>query len=65
MGDFPIKVECLVNCEMVYKTESRRAIRGHHIFIITWFSVINEKFDCKSNDREEALNYDKHAFGVF
>ena len=50
---------------MVYKTESRCAKRGHHVYKITWFSVINEKFDCKENDRDEAPSYDNHAVGVF
>ena len=50
---------------MVYKTELSCAIRGHHVYKITWFLVINEKFDCKKDDREEALSYDKHAVGLF
>ena len=50
---------------MVYKTEFRSAIKGHHVYKITWFSVINEKRDCKKNNPEEALSYDKHAVEVF
>ena len=41
------------------------AIRGHHVYKITWFPVINEKFNCKKHNREEALSYDKHPFGHF
>ena len=31
---------------------------------IIWFSVDNESLDWKKENREEALNYDKHAVGV-
>ena len=27
--------------------------------------VINEKLDCKKDDREEALSCDKHVVGIF
>ena len=50
---------------MVHKTEFRCAIRGHQIYKITWFSVINEKLDYKKKDREEALSYDKLVVEVF
>ena len=50
---------------MVYKTEFRYAIRGPHVYKITWFLVNNEKFDCKKDDRAEALSYDNHALGRF
>ena len=40
-------------------------MRGHHVYKITWFSVTNEKLDCKKKDREEALSYDKHIVEVF
>ena len=47
------------------KIEFGCAIRRHHLHKITWFSVINEKLDCKEDDREKALSYDKHTVGVF
>ena len=50
---------------MVHKTEFTCAIRGHHVYKITWFSVIKEKLDCKKNNREEALSFGKHAVEVF
>ena len=50
---------------MVHKTEFRCAIRGYHVYKITWFSVTNEKLDCKKKGREEALSYDKLVAEVF
>ena len=41
------------------------AIRGRHVYKITWFSVINEKLNCKKNDRENGLSYDKHAVEAY
>ena len=51
--------------EMIYKIEFRRDIRKHHVYKITWFSVVSEKLNCKKDDRKEALSYDKHTVGVF
>ena len=50
---------------MVNRTEFTLTIRVHHIYKTTWFSVINEKVDCKEDDQEEALSCDKYATGVF
>ena len=50
---------------MMHKTEFRCAKRGHHVYKITWFSVINDKLDCKKKNQEEALSYDKHVVEVF
>ena len=50
---------------MVHQTEFRCAMRGHHVYKITWFSVTNEKLDCKKKDREEALGYGKHIVEAF
>lgn len=63
--NFPINVECLVNFEIVYKTEFRSVIRGQRVFKINWFSVINEKLDFKKNDREEALSCNQHTVEVY
>ena len=46
----------IVNFEMVNNIEFRCPIRGHHVSKITWFSVGNEKLDCKKDGREEGLS---------
>ena len=50
---------------MVNRNEFTFTIKVHHIYKTTWFSVINEKLDCKEDEREEALSCDKCATGVF
>ena len=55
----------IVNFEMVNSIEFTVTIRVHHVSKTTWISVINEKLDCKEDDREEALGCDKYATGVF
>ena len=54
-----------VNFEMVNRIEFTFNIRVRHVYKTTWFSVINEKLDCKEEGREEALSCDKYAAGVF
>ena len=44
---------------MVHKTEL-----GHQIYKTTWFSVINEKLDCKKKEQEKALRYSKQVVEV-
>ena len=55
----------IVNFETVNRIEFTFTIRVHHLYKITWFSVINEKLDSKEDDQEEALSCDKYATGVF
>ena len=50
----------IVNFEMFYKVELTCAIRGHHVYKISWTPVLNEKFECKKDNREEALSDGKH-----
>ena len=51
--------------EMLYKIEFTGPVRGHHIYKDCWTPVIGEKLICKSDPREEAKTYDKHALGVY
>ena len=55
----------IVNFEMLYKVEFICAIRGHHVCKTSWTPVLNEKLECKKDNREEALSHDKHSVGVF
>ena len=51
----------IINCEMLYKIEFMCGVRGHHVYKTTWTPVLNEKLDCKKDNREEALSHDKHC----
>ena len=55
----------IVNFEMVNRIEFTFTIKTQHVYKITWFSVINEKLDCKEDDREDALTCDKNTAGIF
>ena len=46
----------IVNFETVCKIEYTCGIRGHHIYKTNWAPVINEKLNCKKDNREEALD---------
>ena len=59
----------LVMHEMNYRTEFQTAIRGHHIYkdhakgATHWTEL--DKNRLKTDTREEAMEYDKNAIGVF
>ena len=53
------------NFEMVYKIEFTCGIRRHQVYKTNWTLLLNGKLDCKKDNREEALSYDKHSVGVF
>ena len=55
----------IVNFEMFYKVEFTCAIMGHHVYKTSWTPVLNEKLECKKDNREEALSHDKHSVRVF
>ena len=54
-----------VSYEMSFKIEFRTAIRGHHIYKDTWTPHVGQKLICKTDTREEAIEYDQNAIGVF
>ena len=51
--------------EMNYRTVFQTAIRGHHIYKNVWVPRIGQNLICKTDTREEAMEYDKNAIGVF
>ena len=55
----------IVDFKMVYKIEFTCGIRKHHFYKTNWTPVLNEKLNCKTDNRDEALSYDKHSVGVF
>ena len=54
-----------VSYEMNFKIEFQTAIRGHHVYKDAWAPHIGQKLICKTDTREEAIEYDKNAIGVF
>ena len=54
-----------IKFEMGYKIEFQTAIRGHHICKDVWVPLIGQELICKADNREEAIEYDKNAIGVF
>ena len=54
-----------VNFNMVYNIDFECAIREHHVYKSCWTPSVGVKLKCKKDDREEALDYDSHAVGVF
>ena len=51
--------------EMVYKIEFTLGTRRYHVHETNLALVLNEKLNCKRDNREEALSYDEHCVGVF
>ena len=51
--------------EINYRIEFQTAIRGHHIYKDVWVPHIGQNLICKRDTREEAMEYDKNAIGVF
>ena len=54
-----------VSYKMNFKIEFQTAIRGDHIYKGTWAPHIGQKLICKTDTREEAIEYDQNAIGVF
>ena len=54
-----------IRFEMGYKIEFQAAIRGHHIYKDIWVPLIGQELICKRDSRDEALEYDINAIGVF
>ena len=55
----------IFNFDMIYKIYFSCGIRRHHVYKTNWTPVLNEKLDCKIDNREEALGHDKHSIGVY
>ena len=45
--------------------EFKTAIRGHHVYKQTWTPSLGEILQCKKDNRQEALDHDEHAVGVY
>ena len=54
-----------IKFEMEYKIEFQTTIRVHHIYKDVWVPLRGQELVCKADNREEAIEYDKNAIGVF
>ena len=50
---------------MFYQIEFKTAITGHHVYKQTWTPSLGEILQCKKDNRQEALDHDEHAVGVY
>ena len=48
-----------------YKIEFNSVIRGHHVYKRCWTLIMGETVLTRKDTREKALEYDKHAIGIF
>ena len=51
--------------EMYYKVEFNSVIRGHHVYKECWTPIMGETVLARKDTREEAIEYDKYAIGIF
>ena len=54
-----------VNYSMYYKIEFCTNIRGHHVYQTGWTPELAERLIRLKDNRSEAMEYDKHAIGVY
>ena len=54
-----------VNFSMYYKIEFCTKIRGRHVYQTGWTPEIGERLICLKDNCSEAMEYDKHAIGVY
>ena len=59
------RASVIMNFDMFYQIEFKTAIRGHHVYKQTWTPSLGEILQCKKDNRQEALDYDEHAVGVY
>ena len=63
------RASVIMNFDMFYQIEFKTAIRGHHaghhVYKQTWTPSLGEILQCKKDNRQEALDHDEHAVGVY
>ena len=55
----------MILSSMYYQIQFETAIRGHHIYKDVWLPQIGQRLICKKDDRDEALQYDVNAIGLY
>ena len=51
--------------ELCYRVDFHTVIRGYHVYKKVWNGCCTEQLYCKHDTREEALENDKRAIGVY
>ena len=59
------RVNVSIDFDMFYQIEFKTAIRGHHVYKQTWTPRMGEILQCRKDNRQEALDHDVHAVGVY
>ena len=54
-----------ISYEMLYELGFNTAIRGHHVYKDVWTPCNEDVLICKKDDRQEAIEFDKNAVGVY
>ena len=54
-----------ISYEMLYELGFKTAIRGHHVYKDVWTPCNEDVLICKKDDRQEAIEFDKNAVGVY
>ena len=52
-------------CNVYYTLEFEAAIRGHHVYQSKWTPELDMKLKCEFDRRNEAVEYDENAIGVY
>ena len=52
-------------CNICYKLDFEAAIHGHHIYQLKWTPELNLKLKCAVDKKDEAVEHDEEAIGVY
>ena len=52
-------------CNICYKLDFEAAIHGHHIYQLKWTPELNLKLKCAIDTKDEAVEHDENAIGVY
>ena len=50
---------------IMHRIKFKSLIRGHHVYKNKWTPYVREELRVQDDEREEALEYDKHSMGIY
>ena len=59
------RIEATGDFKILYRIPFTSLIRGHHVYKSFWALQMGEKLVVRPDPREEALQYDKYAIGLY
>lgn len=59
------RVESSGKYQLPHRIKYRSITRGHHIYKVNWTPIISAKCFAKPDGRDEVLEYDKFAIGIY